>query len=96
MRRRDFITGIARSTIAWPVAALAQAPGRTYRLGFLVPTPRKSPALAAFLDEMRLNGFVEGENLTIIPGGIEVTGDDRLAEQAAALRAAPITEPSLK
>jgi putative tryptophan/tyrosine transport system substrate-binding protein len=84
MRRRDFITGIARSTIAWPVAALAQAPGRTYRLGFLVPTPRKSPALAAFLDEMRLNGFIEGENLTIIPGGIEVTGD-RLPEQAAAL-----------
>ena len=85
MRRRDFITGIARSTIAWPVAALAQAPGRTYRLGFLVPTPRKSPALAAFLDEMRLSGFVEGENFTIIPGGIGITGDDRLAEQAAAL-----------
>jgi hypothetical protein len=84
MRRRDFIKGIASSAVAWPVAALAQAPGHTYHLGFLVPTPRNSPALAAFLDELRLNGFVEGENLTIIPGGIEVTGD-RLAEQAAAL-----------
>jgi putative tryptophan/tyrosine transport system substrate-binding protein len=84
VRRRDFISLIGGATVAWPLAARAQEPGRTYRIGFLVPTPRKSPALTAFLDELRLNGFVEGDNLTIIPGGLEVTGD-RLAEQAAAL-----------
>jgi putative tryptophan/tyrosine transport system substrate-binding protein len=75
--------------VAWPLASLAQERGRTYRLGFLLPTPRKSPAVAAFFDELRLNGFVEGDNLTIIPGGFEAT-DERLPEQALALaNAAP-------
>src|SRR4029077_5808680 len=63
--------------------------GRMYRLGFLIPTPRGTPSVLAFFDELRLNGFVEGENLTVIPGGFEVA-DDRLAERAAALiNAAP-------
>jgi putative ABC transport system substrate-binding protein len=45
--------------------------------------------VAAFLDELRQSGFVEGDNLTIIPVGFAVT-DDHLAEQAAALiNAAP-------
>jgi putative ABC transport system substrate-binding protein len=40
-------------------------------------------------DELRINGFVEGQNLSVIPGGFEAT-DDRLAERAAALvNAAP-------
>ena len=38
----------------------------------------------SIFDEMRLNGFVEGKNLTIIPGGFEAT-DDNLAERATAL-----------
>ena len=76
--------------MTWPLSARAQEPGRTYRLGFLVPTPRNAtPAVAAFLDELRLNGFVEGDNLIVIPGGFEVA-DERLTEQATALiKAAP-------
>jgi putative ABC transport system substrate-binding protein len=89
MRRRDFIKIIAGSATAWPLATRAQERGHIYRLGFLVPPPRQSPAVAAFLDELRQNGFVEGDNLIIIPGGFEAT-DKHLAEQAAALiNAAP-------
>ena len=83
MRRRDFIKIIAGSATAWPLATRAQERGHIYRLGFLVPAPRHSPAVAAFLDELRQNGFVEGDNLIIIPGGFEAT-DEHLAEQAAA------------
>jgi putative tryptophan/tyrosine transport system substrate-binding protein len=88
MRRREVITVIVGTAVSWPLAARAQE-RRIYRLGFLVPTPPTAPAVAAFLDELRRNGFAEGDNLTIIPGGFEVT-DNHLAEQAAALiNAAP-------
>ena len=87
MRRRECIALIG-SAFAWPLAARAQE-RRIYRLGFLVPPPRTAPAITAFFDELRQHGFAEGDNLTIIPGGFEVT-DDHLAEQAAALiNAAP-------
>jgi len=84
IRRREFITLLGGTTVAWSLAAHAQENGHTYRLGFLLPSARQSAAVTAFFDEMRLNGFVEGKNLTIIPGGFEAT-DDNLAERATAL-----------
>jgi putative ABC transport system substrate-binding protein len=88
MRRREFIT-LVGAAAAWPLAARAQEVGRTYRLGFLLPTARQVPQVEAFFDELRLNGFVEGKNLVVIPGGFEAT-DDNLAERAAVLiNAAP-------
>ena len=87
MRRRHFIT-LLSGAAAWPLAACAQDNGRTYRLGFLLPSSRHG-AVDAFFDELRLNGFVEGKNLVVMPGGFEAT-DDNLAERAAALvNAAP-------
>jgi putative ABC transport system substrate-binding protein len=64
MRRREFIA-LTGASVAWPFAAVAQQPGRTYRLGFLVLLPRDAPITMAFLDELRRGGFVEGQNLTI-------------------------------
>src|SRR4249919_3555278 len=89
MKRREFITLLGGAAAAWPLAASAQEPGRTYRLGFLVPVPRETAAVAAFFNELRLNGFIEGQNLTVVPGGFDVR-NEQLAEKAAALvKAAP-------
>jgi putative ABC transport system substrate-binding protein len=84
MNRRAFISALGGAVAAWPLAARAQEPGRTYRLGFLLPTARQTPQVEAFFDELRLNGFVEGRNLVVVPAGFEAT-DDNLAERAAAL-----------
>jgi ABC-type uncharacterized transport system substrate-binding protein len=65
VRRRDFITFIGGVSVAWPLAALAQEPGRMYRVGGLSTGPRNSPAQAAMFDELRRFGFIDGQNLTI-------------------------------
>jgi putative tryptophan/tyrosine transport system substrate-binding protein len=62
MRRREFIA-LMGATVAWPFAALAQEPGRTYRLGCLFPQPRVDTRF--FFEELRRLGFIEGQNLTI-------------------------------
>ena len=88
MKRREFISLLAGTALA-PLAASAQETGRTYRLGAMIPVGRQVPAIAAFFDEMRLFGFVEGQNLTVLPNGFDVRNDE-LAERAEALvKAAP-------
>jgi putative ABC transport system substrate-binding protein len=79
--RRDFIT-LLGGAATWPLTARAQQAGRTYRLGFLIPSPRD--IAEAQFDELRLNGFIEGQNLVVIPGGFDVPSD-AVAERAAAL-----------
>ena len=64
MRRREFIA-LAGASVTWPFAALAQQPGRTYRIGCLQPVPRDAPGLLAFFDGLRSFGFIEGQNLTV-------------------------------
>ena len=64
MRRREFIA-LAGASVAWPCAAMAQEPGRTYRLGPLLPFPRDVPINVAFFDQLRRRGFIEGQNLTV-------------------------------
>jgi putative ABC transport system substrate-binding protein len=65
MRRRDFITLIGGAIVELPLAALAQEPGRTYRLGCLSPHPRDIPFNVLFFDKLRRLHFTEGRNLTI-------------------------------
>jgi putative ABC transport system substrate-binding protein len=65
MRRRKFIT-LLGGAAAWPLAALAQQAGRTYRLGVLAPGPRSDEGIHAFFDGVRRQGFIEGQNLTVI------------------------------
>jgi putative tryptophan/tyrosine transport system substrate-binding protein len=62
MRRREFIA-LTGASVAWPFAALAQEPGRTYRLGCLF-AGRVQELWNAFLDPARRHGFIEGQNLT--------------------------------
>jgi putative ABC transport system substrate-binding protein len=87
MHRREFIALMGGVAAAWPIAARAQEPGRIYRIGFLLPSTRETPAVVAFFDELRLNGFIEGQNLLVIPGGFGVP-NDQIAGVAASLVAA--------
>jgi putative tryptophan/tyrosine transport system substrate-binding protein len=83
--RRQFIFALGGAAVAWPLAARAQDPGRTYRIGFLTPVLRES--YGVFFDELRLYGFIEGQNLLVIPGGFGVS-NDQIASVAASLVAA--------
>jgi putative tryptophan/tyrosine transport system substrate-binding protein len=65
VRRRDFITLVGGAAVAWPLAALGQEAGRTYRIGALSSGPRSSPLMDAMFDEVRRFGFIEGQNLTV-------------------------------
>jgi putative tryptophan/tyrosine transport system substrate-binding protein len=88
MQRREFIT-LVGGAAAWPLGARAQDAGRTYRIGFLLPAVRESPAVVALLDELRLNGFIEGQNLLVIPGGFGVRNDQIESVAASLVAASP-------
>jgi len=88
VRRREFVT-LLGAAAAWPLAARGQEAGRTYRLGFLTQVGRNTPGIVAFFDELRAHGFVEGGNLSIIPGGFGVA-IERIGEVAETMvKAAP-------
>src|SRR6516225_2974942 len=65
MKRREFITLLGGAAAVWPLAARAQEPGRTYRVGGLTIGPRTTPYFDAMFDTLRRVGFIEGQNLTI-------------------------------
>jgi putative tryptophan/tyrosine transport system substrate-binding protein len=89
LKRREFIRLLGVTATAWPFAAMAQEAGRTYRLGFVSAAPRDEAWYTAFFEELRGLGFVEDQNLTVIPGGFGVR-NELLSELAASLvRAAP-------
>jgi putative tryptophan/tyrosine transport system substrate-binding protein len=71
MRRRDFILA-GGAALAWSPAARAQEPGRTYRLSIITGAARSAPRMAAFFDELKTLGFVEGQNLKIVAGGFDL------------------------
>ena len=81
MRRREFIT-LLGGAAAWPITARIQEAGRTYRLGFVFPIGRQAPPVVAFLDELRLNGFIERQNITAVAGSFGLEGRP-FAEPAA-------------
>jgi putative ABC transport system substrate-binding protein len=88
MRRRKFISLVGGATLTWSLGAQAQEPGRVYRLALVLPVGRDEPAGLAFLDELRIQGFIEGKNLVIV-GGIPISNEQASAVVPLILQAAP-------
>jgi putative ABC transport system substrate-binding protein len=83
MRRREFVT-LLGGAATWPLAARAQQAGKTYRIGvFTSATPVFEPAYRALVDELRKQGFVDGQNLVV---------DRRQTDQTPAELAANVAE----
>jgi putative tryptophan/tyrosine transport system substrate-binding protein len=82
MKRREFITLVGGATVAWPLAARAQEPGRIYRLGTLQLSPRSLPNHVAFYAELQRLGFIEGQNLVVDERGYGLHVE-QLADHAA-------------
>ena len=87
MRRRDFITllGGAAASVAWPLAARAQQPGKVARIGLLRFGPASAYAgrVEALRTGLRELGYVEGKNIVIEFRWAETV--DELSELAAEL-----------
>jgi putative tryptophan/tyrosine transport system substrate-binding protein len=87
MKRREFIALFGAAAVALPLVARAQQPGKVFRVGFL-GVSRDAPGTAAnyqaFSDELRKNGFSEGQNLIVEyrrsddPRGVSVAGAELL------------------
>jgi len=70
MKRRDLITLLGGSVLAWPLAARAQQPGdRVRRIGVLMAHPEGDPEfqtyVAAFREGLQKLGWIEGHNIKI-------------------------------
>jgi putative tryptophan/tyrosine transport system substrate-binding protein len=69
MRRREFTRLVAGATVAWSVAARAQQAERPRRIGVLTSSAESDQeglsSLAAFREELRKLGWMEGRNCAI-------------------------------
>ena len=102
--RRDFITLLGGTAVAWPLMARAQQGDRMRRIGVLSGFPADDPEMvarmAAFRQAMQEQGWGEGRNLQI---DYRSAGADaaRIKSHAAELVGAPpdvilaITSPSV-
>ena len=67
MRRREFVTLLGGVAAAWPLAAGAQQPGKSPRIGFLGATTPTiwSPFVGPFLQRLRELGWIDGRDIAI-------------------------------
>jgi putative ABC transport system substrate-binding protein len=64
VKRREFIT-LLGGAAAWPLAAKAQQPAKTFRIGITTIQPRTAPIYAVFDQRLRELGYIEGQNLIV-------------------------------
>jgi putative tryptophan/tyrosine transport system substrate-binding protein len=69
MKRREFITFVGGTVVAWPLGARSQQPERVRRIGVLMNTAATDAVaqsyLAAFIQAVRQLGWVEGQNIHV-------------------------------
>jgi putative ABC transport system substrate-binding protein len=69
LRRRDLIALLGGTTVAWPLAARAQQPGRMRRIGALMnlaaDDPESPVRIAALLQGLQQSGWTDGRNVRI-------------------------------
>jgi putative ABC transport system substrate-binding protein len=69
VRRREFISGLGGTVIAWPIAARAQQPERMRRISVLFPQAADDPEAqarhAAFVQGLQQLGWTNGRNVRI-------------------------------
>jgi putative ABC transport system substrate-binding protein len=69
MRRREFITLLGGSAVAWPLAARAQQADRLRRIGVIVPATADDSdfqaRIGAFLQGLQQSGWTIGRNMRI-------------------------------
>jgi putative tryptophan/tyrosine transport system substrate-binding protein len=63
MRRRDFIALASNAVAVWPLGALAQEPGKIWRMGFIAQGYEKF--YEALFEGLRELGYAEGRNLIV-------------------------------
>jgi putative tryptophan/tyrosine transport system substrate-binding protein len=90
MRRREFITLIGGAVVAWPAAAAAQQPQKSYKVGLLSGAAAISATderRKAIIDGLAARGFVEGKDFVFEQRYAEAH-NERLNSLAAELKAA--------
>jgi ABC-type uncharacterized transport system substrate-binding protein len=67
LKRRELITLLGATAVAWPFAARAQQRSKMARLGVLLfSTPQGDPQMKAVHIRLRELGYVEGQNVIVI------------------------------
>jgi len=65
IRRRQFLSTLGGSVVAWPLAAPAQQSSKLRRIGFLSAVSRELSSHAALQQGMRELGYVEGKDFVL-------------------------------
>jgi len=74
MNKREFITLLGGTAAAWTLAALAQQPGKIYRVGLVFTTSSVSemagtdpvhPLVRSFVQSLAMLGYLQGQNLLL-------------------------------
>src|SRR5262245_14068543 len=93
MRRRELITLLGGAAAAWPLAARAEQPNRTARVGVLMSSPESDSQaqtyIVAFQEGLQKLGWTRGRNIRIdirwpIPG--DADSIQRFAKELVTLR----------